>query len=102
MYPELGGDGGGGQLGTDGGGGGGDGSGGDGGGGARVGGQGSSQEEHIVQATWSLNTVVTAEVAGETWKREVRTRVKSRERKSDWRFLIILISEKRNVWKGLG
>lgn len=64
-------------------GGGGDGSGGHGGSGGREGGErngwhGLSQESHIVQATWSLNTAVIAEVANVTFNCETK---RERERK---------------------
>lgn len=58
----------------------GDGSGGHGGrgGGEKNGWHGLSQESHIVQATWSLNTAVIAEVANETFNCETK---RERERK---------------------
>lgn len=60
-------EGGGGQLDPDGGGGrdggGGDGGGRDGGGGDKMGWHGLSQEEHIVQATWSLAIAVIVDMA---------------------------------------
>lgn len=94
----LGGEGGGGQLvSEEGGGGSGGHGGGGGGGGVRIGWQGLSHESHIVQATWSLNTAVIAEVANETLINCVmKTRV---EKKSEWKrilgFLIMMmISEK--------